>query len=91
VTIRRPPPFAAAVEWVWAEVPESSNWGEQFSTITKGEIGLPLALKLAARMQRAVALLGYRPAPLVINATGGVNSEQGVALLQRWFQEAIDD
>ncbi len=47
-------------------------------------------LELVIRVQRGLASKGYRPAPLVINPKGGIDSEHSIAALHQWLKEAVD-
>ena len=47
-------------------------------------------VRLVESVQRGLHSRGYRPAPLVIDPRGGVDSEHSLQALQGWFREAID-
>ncbi len=47
-------------------------------------------IHLVESVQRGLNSKGYRPGPLVIDKSGGVNSEHPVMHLQRWMRQAID-
>ena len=47
-------------------------------------------IHLVESVQRGLSSRGYRPGPLVVDPTGGVNSEHSVMHLQRWMREAVD-
>ena len=47
-------------------------------------------IRLVESVQRGLQSRGYKPGPLVIDPSGGVNSEHPVMYLQRWMKEAID-
>jgi len=45
---------------------------------------------LVESVQRGLNSRGYRPGPLVLDPSCGVNSEHSIATLQRWLREAVD-
>lgn len=47
-------------------------------------------IHLVESVQRGLQSRGYRPGPLVVDPSGGVNSEHPVMHLQRWMKAAID-
>lgn len=47
-------------------------------------------IHLVESVQRGLESGGYRPAPLVINPAGGVNSEHSIAALYEWLDEAME-
>jgi phenylpropionate dioxygenase-like ring-hydroxylating dioxygenase large terminal subunit len=47
-------------------------------------------ISLVESVQRGLKSRGYRPGPLVVDPSGGVNSEHPVMHLQRWMREGID-
>lgn len=47
-------------------------------------------IHLVESVQRGLGSRGYRPGPLVIDPSGGVNSEHPVMYLQRWMKDALD-
>ncbi|MEM1164256.1 MAG: SRPBCC family protein, partial [Pseudomonadota bacterium] len=47
-------------------------------------------IHLVESVQRGLQSRGYRPGPLVVDPSCGVNSEHSVAVLQKWMREAID-
>ena len=47
-------------------------------------------IHLVESVQRGLNSKGYRPGPLVIDKSGGVNSEHPVMHLQHWMRQAID-
>ncbi len=48
-------------------------------------------IRLVESVQRGLESGGYRPAPLVINPAGGVNSEHSIQALYGWLEEAMAD
>ena len=46
-------------------------------------------VRLVESVQRGLESGGYRPAPLVINPNGGVNSEHSIRALYEWLGEAM--
>ena len=46
-------------------------------------------VRLVESVQRGLESGGYRPAPLVINPKGGVNSEHSIRALHEWLGEAM--
>ncbi|MEO0678405.1 MAG: aromatic ring-hydroxylating dioxygenase subunit alpha [Pseudomonadota bacterium] len=47
-------------------------------------------IHLVESVQRGLQSRGYIPGPLVVDPTGGVNSEHPIMHLQRWMREAVD-
>ncbi len=47
-------------------------------------------IHLVESVQRGLGSRGYKPGPLVIDPSGGVNSEHPIMHLQRWMKEAVD-
>ncbi len=47
-------------------------------------------IRLVEAVQRGLHSKGYRPGPLVIDPSHGVNSEHSIQALQQWLREAID-
>ena len=43
----------------------------------------------ALKEQRGLASKGYRPGPLMVDPSGGVNSEHSLVALQIWWHEAM--
>ena len=48
-------------------------------------------LLLVKAVQRGLTSKGYRPGPLMISPTHGINSEHSIAALHRWVREDLDD
>lgn len=46
-------------------------------------------LALLRNVQRGIGSRGYGGGPLIVNPSGGVQSEHSVAALQQWFRESI--
>ena len=46
-------------------------------------------VRLVESVQRGLESGGYRPAPLVIDPAGGVNSEHSIRVLYEWLGEAM--
>ena len=46
-------------------------------------------VRLVESVQRGLESGGYRPAPLVVNPAGGVNSEHSIRVLYEWLGEAM--
>ena len=47
-------------------------------------------ITLVESIQRGMNSRGYRPGPLVLDPSGGVNSEHSIQALQAWAREAVD-
>ena len=47
-------------------------------------------IHLVESVQRGLQSRGYRPGPLVINPTGGVNSEHSIRVMQQWTRAALN-
>ncbi|MDJ0950585.1 MAG: aromatic ring-hydroxylating dioxygenase subunit alpha [Alphaproteobacteria bacterium] len=47
-------------------------------------------LQLLRRVQRGLGSRGYRPGPLVISPSEGIDSEHSIGKLQEWMCEAVD-
>ena len=45
---------------------------------------------LVESVQRGLGSRGYRPGPLVLDPTCGVNSEHSIRALQQWMREGVD-
>ncbi len=48
-------------------------------------------VRLVESVQRGLNSRGYRPGPLVVDPSHGVNSEHSIQTLQQWMREAVDD
>ncbi|MCY4542405.1 MAG: aromatic ring-hydroxylating dioxygenase subunit alpha [Rhodobacteraceae bacterium] len=48
-------------------------------------------IHLVESVQRGLASRGYRPGPLVVDPSGGLNSEHSIRVLQQWMREGIED
>jgi len=46
-------------------------------------------LALVRSVQRGLSSRGYRPGPLILSPTCGINSEHSIAALHRWTREAV--
>ncbi len=47
-------------------------------------------IRLVESVQRGMKSRGYRPGPLVVDPSCGVNSEHSIQVLQQWMREAVD-
>ncbi|MEL7114632.1 MAG: aromatic ring-hydroxylating dioxygenase subunit alpha [Pseudomonadota bacterium] len=47
-------------------------------------------INLVESVQRGLTSRGYRPGPLVLDPSCGVNSEHSIRALQQWMREAVD-
>ena len=47
-------------------------------------------IHLVESVQRGLNSAGYRPGPLVVDPSCGVNSEHSIKVLQQWMREAVD-
>ena len=46
-------------------------------------------VRLVESVQRGLESGGYRPAPLIVDPAGGVNSEHSIRVLYEWLGEAM--